>query len=322
MTGDELKKELVKLREAGLDPMLCDAKVPLVDVPVLAGVPTLAGDVTQGDYVNFPRALIGNNSVFLIDVDGLSMLDLDILPGDRLEVQMFTSVADGDVVVAEVDGGYTVKTLFTDSEGLMWLVPMNKEYDAILLTGTSWRVVGKVIGLRRGMPRASFSDCANAVMRTRRKNAKADEMDAHVDDDQPRNLIFKQFHKRRRIDFAAVRKAIERVVVMQLKHRYEWYAAYRILHDLELLDELQLSKFAQQMRVWFPDVALCCTSDSLGEYAVGHTSKAFTLWNRDVFLQDMRKGQSLIGFTTLVHRCEELSAQLFPVPTIELGLPF
>ena len=322
MTVDELQKELERLREAGLDPMLCDTAVPLVDVPVLAGRPSEPGDATEGDYVLLPRMLVGQHPVFLIGVDGLSMCDLDIHPGDRLEVQMGTAVSDGDVVVAEVDGGYTVKTLFTDGDGLMWLVPMNKEYDAILLTGASWRIIGKVIGLRKGMPRASYSDCANAVMRTRRKTPQTDAVMARPADDQPCNLVFKQFHQRRRIDYAAVKKAVERVVVMQLKHRYEWYAAYRVLMDLALLDELQLSKFAQQMQTWFPDVAIHCTSDSLGEYAVGHTSKAFTLWNRDIFSQEMRKGQSLTGFNTLCHRCEELRAQLFPLPTIELGLPF
>jgi len=321
MTEDELRDILEKMRVAGLQPQLCDTPVPWVDVPVLAGNPTEAGDVTQGDFVLLPRQLVGRHPVFLIDVDGLSMCDADIMPGDRLEVEMGTPVEDGDTVVAEIDGNFTVKTLFTDNEGMQWLVPRNDEYDPILLTGHQWRIIGKVTGLRKGVPRTSYSDCAKAVMRVRREKGQQ-EPAAGLGAPMPVNLIFRQFHNRRQIDFAAIREQVERVVVRQMRHRYEWYAAYRILLDLGLLEELQLSKFAQQMQAWFPDVPIRCTSDSMGDYAIGHTSKAFSLWSSDQFRAEMRKGQSVMGFNTLYHRCQELRAALFPLPVLEMQLPF
>ena len=324
MTREEIERELKWLADEGLNPLLCDTPVQLIDVPVLAGHPREAGDATPGQYVMVPRELLGHHPVFLIDVDGLSMRDAGIMPGDRLEVEMDCRVDDGDTVVAEVDGECTVKTFFTDDEGVEWLVPRNDDFEAIRLTGRQWRIVGRVIGLRKGMPRSTFADCAKAVDRRRTQLMRQADDPSLVSSlpPQPPLLVVKTFHNRRRIDYNVVRMHIERVLVMQMKYRYEWYAAYRVMTDLRLLDELQLSKFALQMQAWFPDAPLPCTSDSLGDYAVGHTSKAFTLWDGTQFRKEQRKGQSLTGFTTLYHRCEALRAALFPLPLIEVSLPF
>ena len=324
MNEKEILQELERMRAAGLQPLLCDTIVPLSDVPVTAGLPAEAGDATADRYVLLPHQLVGRHPMFLIEAEGDSMQNVGIMAGDTLEVQMDIQVADGEVVVAEVDGAYTVKTFYTDDEGTQWLVPENDNYDPILLTGHIWRIVGKVTGLRRGKPQSSFSTCAKAVMRQRRKTAESDSLSkgSKLLDSQPRNLVFKQFVNRQRIDFAAVRSQVERVVLKQMRHHYEWYAAYRVLLDMGLLEELQLTKFAQQMQVWFPQAPIACKADSLGDYAVGHTSKAFTLWNIDVFRQELRRGQSVTGFNVLYHRCEELRATLFPLPTLDLALPF
>ena len=323
MNKKELNEELKRMRQAGLNPLKCDTAVPLVDVPVLAGYPAEAGDSSDGEHVLLPRKLVGRHPVFLIDAEGLSMKDAGIMSGDRLEVQMGTEVADGDIVVAEVDGSYTVKTLFTDEDGTMWLVPQNSEYDAIALTGSLWRIIGKVIGLRKSMQRTPYSDCAKAVMRMRRQSGEhAPAPSAQTPQtEQPKNLVFKAFSNRRPIDFATIRSVVERVIVMQMRHCYEWYAVYRVTMDLKMLDELKLTKFAQQMQAWFPDTPLRCTADALGDYAVGHTGKAFKLWNSEQYRQERRKRQTVTAFNILYHRCEELRAALFPLPTLELGLP-
>ena len=319
MTREEVNKELEKLRAAGLNPLLCDTEVPLVDVPVLAGYPSESGNATNGEYVLLPRELVGCHPVFLIDVAGLSMHDADIMPGDRLEVQMDTDVYDGDIVVAEVDGGYTVKAFFTDSAGRRWLVPQNKDYAPVLLDNRPWRIIGKVVGLRKGIPRASYVDCAKAVQGA---SLTADDIVRPLPPEQPQNVVFRQYHQRRVVDYNAVRQAVERVVVKQMRHAYEWYAAYRVLMDLGLIDDPMLTRFAQQMNVWFPDAPIRCSADRMGDYFVGHTAKASTLWNAELFRRDMRRGQSTGAFNTLLHRCEELRAVLFPLPLLEPGLPF
>ena len=319
MTQEEVTKELAKLRAAGLNPMLCDTAVPLVDVPVLAGLPADSGDATGGEYVLLPRELVGRHPVFLIDVDGLSMHDAGIMPGDRLEVQMESTVSDGDIVVAEVDGGYTVKAFFTDGEGRHWLVPQNTDFAPILLDNRPWRVIGKVVGLRKGMPRTSYVDCAKAVLHAAANTVAAGRP---LPPEQPQNIVFRLYHKRRAVDFNAVRQQVERVVVKQMRHAYEWYAAYRVLMDIGLIDDPMLTRFAQQMNVWFPEAPIRCNADRMGDYSVGHTAKASTLWNSEQFRRDQRTGQSVGAFNTLLHRCEELRAALFPLPLLESGLPF
>lgn len=324
MTKEELQQELEFLRSKGLNPMLCDTPIPYVDVPVLAGHPSPAGDAEQGRYVMVPRELLGHNLVFLIDVDGYSMKDAGLLPGDRIEVELEVRVEDGDIVIAEVDGDCTVKTFFTDDFGEKWLVPRNDDFQAIRLSGHEWRIIGKVTGVRKGIPRTTFADCMTAVDRQRRAllQREGNRGDETLLPTQPRLLVLKKYHNRRQIDYEAIRRHVERIVVMQMKHRYEWYAVYRVMADLNLLDEPQLSKFALQMQAWFPDVVLGCTSDSLGEYAIGPTGKAFTLWSADEFRRDKSKRQSLGGFNTLWHHCEALRAVLFPLPLVELQLPF
>ena len=133
---------------------------------------------------------------------------------------------------------------------------------------------------------------------------------------QPVNLIFKKFHDGKRIDFRKIRKILEEKLVNEMTNQYEWYAAYRTLYDLKIMEVVQLSKFAEQMNIWFPDATIPCNKDSLGDYATGHTGKPFTLWTHESFRADKKKGQSESGFNTLYYHCQELKANLTPIPVL------
>ena len=133
---------------------------------------------------------------------------------------------------------------------------------------------------------------------------------------QPVNLIFKKFHDGKRIDFRKIRKILEEKLVNEMTNKYEWYAAYRTLYDLKIMEVVQLSKFAEQMNIWFPDATIPCNKDSLGDYATGHTGKPFTLWTLESFRADKKKGQSESGFNTLYYHCQELKANLTPIPVL------
>lgn len=133
---------------------------------------------------------------------------------------------------------------------------------------------------------------------------------------QPVNLIFKKFHDGKRIDFKKIRKIIEEKLVDVMTNKYEWYAAYRTLYDLKIMEVVQLSKFTEQMNIWFPDATIPCNKDSLGDYATGHTGKPFTLWTLESFRADKKKGQSESGFNTLYYHCQELKANLTPIPVL------
>ncbi len=136
------------------------------------------------------------------------------------------------------------------------------------------------------------------------------------DNEQPENLVFKKFHESKDIDFFSIRKYIEVKLVNDINRKYEWYAAYRILDDLKLLEDLKLSSFAKQMNTWFPKAKVPCCEDALGDYASGHTSKNYSLWDEDIFLTEKRNNQTKTGFRKLYNLCHELKDAMKPVPTL------
>lgn len=168
-----MKKQRKKSWEE-LHPQPCDTMVTYVDVIVRAGNPSFPGDVTPGESLLLPKTLMGNHPEFVIDVAGSSMQDMNILPGDRVRVQMNAETRDGDVVVAELDGECTLKIYCTDEQGCPWLVPANEEFDAINLNNyTQVRIIGKVVGILKPTPRCSYKDCIKAIRRTQSKQPKS-----------------------------------------------------------------------------------------------------------------------------------------------------
>ena len=151
----------------------------------------------------------------------------------------------------------------------------------------------------------------------RRRSPDEEFVDFEEEEKQPVNLIFKKFHGGKRIDFRRIKAIIEEKLVSEMGNKYEWYAAYRILYDLNVIEVIQLSKFAEQMNVWYSDAAIPCKEDSLGDYATGHTGKPFALWSIEGFRADKKKGQSESGFNTLSNHCQELKSALTPIPVMD-----
>ena len=142
----ELMQLFESMREQGWDPQLCDTPVPYYDGRVPCGIPTEMGDIEQGEYLMLPRSVADLDPVFTLSVRGDSMKDAGIVSGDELRVLATPVVEDGDIVVAVVDGEYTVKSFVTDEMGQHWLVPRNKKYRPIPLTEESGALIlGRVI---------------------------------------------------------------------------------------------------------------------------------------------------------------------------------
>lgn len=133
---------------------------------------------------------------------------------------------------------------------------------------------------------------------------------------QPVNLVFKKFHDGKAIDFFTIRIYIEVKIVKDIKRQYEWYAAYRILDDLKLLEDLKLTSFAKQMNAWYPDAKVACDADALGDYATGHTSKNYMLWNEDTLIAEKKNNQTRTGFRKLSGLCHDLKDALKTIPTL------
>ena len=83
----------------------------------------------------------------LIRVKGDSMMDAGILDGDLVVVEKTAAAKRGDIVVAIVDGQFTLKTLDLE-RGTFVLKPENKAYPVIRPEGTL-EIFGVMVGLVR-----------------------------------------------------------------------------------------------------------------------------------------------------------------------------
>ncbi|MFA6464092.1 MAG: transcriptional repressor LexA [Candidatus Paceibacterota bacterium] len=103
--------------------------VPLLGF-VTAGFPaTIEEELT--DSVNLDDLLIKNKPLtYMLEVDGDSMIDAHIEKGDMVLVEKTNQAKDGQIVIAEVDGEFTMKYFHKDGVKV-WLEPANKNYKPI-----------------------------------------------------------------------------------------------------------------------------------------------------------------------------------------------
>jgi repressor LexA len=122
------------------------ANVPLLG-RIAAGAPILAEEQVE-EIFPLPRSLVGEGTLFLLEVSGDSMVDAAICNGDYVVVRQEQTAENGDVVAAMLDGEATVKT-FQRKDGQVWLLPHNDAYDPI--DGTYATILGKVTAVLRRM---------------------------------------------------------------------------------------------------------------------------------------------------------------------------
>ncbi|PIR68500.1 LexA family transcriptional repressor [Candidatus Nomurabacteria bacterium CG10_big_fil_rev_8_21_14_0_10_35_16] len=104
-------------------------EVPLLGL-VTAGLPADSEEELL-DAVNLDEMLVQNKALtYMLEVDGDSMIDAHIEKGDMVLVEKCNYAKDGDIVIAEVDGEYTMKYL-REKEGKRYLEPANKNYQPI-----------------------------------------------------------------------------------------------------------------------------------------------------------------------------------------------
>lgn len=104
------------------------------DIPMLglveAGIPTTADEET-GETLNIDEYLVRNRQgTYLLEVKGDSMIDEGIREGDLVLVERKGEPKEGDIVIAEVDGGWTMK-YFRKKGNQIYLEPANKKYKPI-----------------------------------------------------------------------------------------------------------------------------------------------------------------------------------------------
>ena len=119
--------------------------VPIVGT-VAAGQPVLAVENIEG-YFPIPAEFMPNEQSFMLKVKGESMVNAGIFDGDQVLVKQQSTASDGDIVVALVDEGATVKTFYKE-KGYYRLQPENDSMDPIIIRG-DLQILGKVFGVFR-----------------------------------------------------------------------------------------------------------------------------------------------------------------------------
>ncbi len=126
----------------------------VVQVPVLgrvaAGLPLLATENVE-DTLVLDKSLVRDGTVFALTVQGESMKDAGILPGDKVLVRQQATADAGDIVVALLEDEATVKRYRPEAHRVV-LEAENPAFAPIVVEGAgleSFSIVGRVIGVVR-----------------------------------------------------------------------------------------------------------------------------------------------------------------------------
>lgn len=121
----------------------------LIDLPVVgnvaAGSPILA-EQNITDTITLPTDIVGDSASFLLSVRGDSMVEIGINDGDYVVVKEQPVANNGDIVVAILDDGATVKRFFKEQDHIR-LQPENSFMDPIITRDCS--IAGKVVAVFR-----------------------------------------------------------------------------------------------------------------------------------------------------------------------------
>lgn len=122
--------------------------LPMATAKVVAGFPSPASDYAE-DRLDLSELIVQNEeSTFLVRVSGNSMIDANISEGDILVVDKSLEATNGKIIIAVVDGEFTVKTLY-NKDGLVKLIPANPNYPEIILKNEQelnvWGIVTYII---------------------------------------------------------------------------------------------------------------------------------------------------------------------------------
>lgn len=120
-----------------LTPVSMHGEVPVLGL-VEAGMPTVAEEAML-DATSIEEFLIGDAraTTYMLEVKGESMIEAHIAEGDMVLVERTASEGGsrspkiGDIVIAEVDGGWTMKYYKMDKMGRPYLEPANRHFKPI-----------------------------------------------------------------------------------------------------------------------------------------------------------------------------------------------
>ncbi len=121
----------------------------MVQVPIIgsvaAGEPLLAQQHIE-NYFPIPTEYLGNKETFMLKVKGDSMINVGVFDQDMVLVEKSEVASNGDMVVALVEDGATVKTFYKEKDHYR-LQPENDDLEPIIVKDVT--ILGLVKGVFR-----------------------------------------------------------------------------------------------------------------------------------------------------------------------------
>lgn len=144
---DPTKPRAIEILDSSNGAMEINKKV--IHVPIVgrvtAGQPILAVENIEATFP-LPEDLVRQDNIFMLRVQGESMIEAGILDGDFIIVRQQKEARNGDIVVALLGDEATVKRFFKERT-LIRLQPENSTMEPIYSQDVS--VLGKVVGVYR-----------------------------------------------------------------------------------------------------------------------------------------------------------------------------
>ncbi|MCX7836024.1 MAG: transcriptional repressor LexA [bacterium] len=122
-------------------------QLPLVG-KVAAGKPILAVENRIGK-ITVDESFLKRGANFTLVVEGDSMVDVGILPGDKVIIRQQSSAASGQIALVLVDEEATIKRYYPLADGTVRLKAENSNYADWIVPSERCQVQGVVIGLFR-----------------------------------------------------------------------------------------------------------------------------------------------------------------------------
>ena len=133
-------------------PTTADSRVR--DIPLLgriaAGTPILAAEQVES-VMPLPTELVGEGPVFLLEVNGDSMIDAGIHEGDLVAVHSQPDALDGEIVAALIDGEEATIRRLRRKKGKVILESENPAYEPMVFAD-GVELIGKVVSVLRRYP--------------------------------------------------------------------------------------------------------------------------------------------------------------------------
>lgn len=123
--------------------------LPLFSSKVPAGTPSGAEDHIEKRLDPSDFLIDQKDATFFVTIQGQSMIDVGLMPGDKAVVDRSKIASVGDIVLAFIDGEFTIKTLIRTKDGKPRLLPANSSGDYApidIKAGMAFEIWGVVTG--------------------------------------------------------------------------------------------------------------------------------------------------------------------------------